>query len=69
MIVTNIIDWIDLGDNIQNLEVYAKKYLYRFLSMMRLLLNYKRFSILFYIFLMFVFFLQILIVTLTNMQI
>ena len=57
MIESNIINWIDLGDAMQNLDVYSKKKLVKFFNLIRILLNYKSFSIFFYFILQFFFFL------------
>ena len=48
MIESNIINWIDLGDSMQNLDVYSKKKLVKFFNLMRVLLSYKTFSIFFF---------------------
>ena len=45
MIESNIINWIDLGDAMQNLDVYSKKKLVKFFNLIRILLSYKSFSI------------------------
>ena len=56
MIESNIINWIDLGDSMQNLDVYSKKKLVKFFNFMRVLLSYKTFSIFFFLILKFFFF-------------
>jgi hypothetical protein len=66
MIESNIINWIDLGDAMQNLDVYSKKKLVKFFNLIRILISYKSFSIFFYAILQFFFFLQIMFITIIN---
>ena len=68
MIESNIINWIDLGDSMQSLDVYGKKKWIKFFNFMRILVNYKSFSVFFYIILQFFFFLQILMLNLINID-
>ena len=68
MIESNIINWIDLGDSMQSLDVYGKKKWVKFFNFIRVLVNFKTFSIFFYIILKFFFFLQILMLTLVNID-
>ena len=68
MIESNIINWIDLGDSMQSLDVYGKKKWVKFFNFIRVLVNFKTFSIFFYIILKFFFFLQILMLTLVNIE-
>ncbi len=68
MIESNIINWIDLGDAMQNLDVYSRKKLVKFFNLIRILLNYKSFSIFFYAILQFFFFLQIMFITIINID-
>lgn len=53
MIESNIINWIDLGDSMQSLDVYGKKKWVKFFNFIRVLVNFKTFSIFFYIILFF----------------
>ena len=68
MIESNIINWIDLGDAMQNLDVYSKKKIVKFFNLIRVLLSYKSFSIFFYAILQFFFFLQIMFITIINID-
>ena len=68
MIESNIINWIDLGDSMQNLDVYGHKKWLHFFNIMRVLVGYKTFSVFFYIILKFFFFLQIIMLTLANIN-
>ena len=68
MIESNIINWIDLGDSMQNLDVYAKKKLVKFFNLMRIILSYKTFSIFFFLILKFFFFLQLMMLTIVNVE-
>ena len=43
MIESNIINWIDLGDSIQYLDVYGKKKIVKIFNLMRVLISYKTF--------------------------
>ncbi len=68
MIESNIINWIDLGDSMQNLDVYSKKKLVKFFNLMRVILTYKTFSIFFFLILKFFFFLQLMMLTIVNVE-
>ena len=68
MIESNIINWIDLGDSMQNLDVYAKKKLIKFFNFMRVLLSYKLFSIFLYLILKFFFFVQLMMLTIVSIK-
>ena len=68
MIESNIINWIDLGDSMQNLDVYSKKKLVKFFNFMRVVLSYKTFSIFFFLILKFFFFLQLMMLTIVNIK-
>ena len=68
MIESNIINWIDLGDSMQNLDVYSKKKLVKFFNFMRVVLSYKTFSIFFFLILKFFFFLQLMMLTIVNIE-
>lgn len=67
MIESNIVNWVDLGDSLQNLDVYGKPKAIKFFNFVRVLMTYKNFGVFFYILLKFLFFLQIMMLTLTNL--
>ena len=68
MIESNIINWIDLGDSMQNLDVYSKKKLVKFFNLMRVILTYKTFSIFFFFNFKIFFFLQLMMLTIVNVE-
>ena len=41
MIESNIMEWIDLGDSIQIMEIYSKKDLVKFFNCFRIMSKYK----------------------------
>ena len=47
MIESNIINWIDLGDSMQNLDVYGHKKWIHFFNVLRVLVGFKSFSVFF----------------------
>ena len=59
MIEQNIIEWLELGDSIQKLNIYSKKSVYFFI-INYLLSQYSNFSEAFYLFIYLLFFLQII---------
>jgi hypothetical protein len=59
MIEQNIIEWLELGDSIQKLDLYNKKTLYLYI-MNYLLSQYSNFSLAFYLLFYLLFFLQII---------
>ena len=68
MIESNIINWIDLGDSMQSLDIYGKKKMIKFFNFIHVLVSFTNFSIFFYIILKFFFFLQIMMLTLVNLE-
>ena len=68
MIESNIINWIDLGDSIQYLDVYGKKKIVKIFNLMRVLISYKNFPIFLFLVFKFFFFLQILMLTTINVD-
>ena len=68
MIESNIINWIDFGDSMQLLEVYTKKKLIKFFNLMKVLISYKDFSIFFFIIMKFFFFVQVMMLTIVNID-
>ena len=68
MIESNIINWIDFGDSMQLLEVYTKKKLIKFFNLMKVLISYKDFSIFFFIIMKFFFFVQVMMITIVNIE-
>ena len=68
MIESNIINWIDISDSMQNLDVYGHKKWLHFFDIMRVLVGYKTFSVFFFIILKFLFFLQIIMLCLVNTE-
>ena len=68
MIESNIINWIDLGDSIQYLDVYGKKKIVKIFNLMRVLISYKNFPIFLFLVFKFFFFLQILMLTTINVE-
>ena len=63
MIEDNIINYIDLGETMQNLDVYSKKRLIFFFKIFEIMLSYKVNSQLTFILLKIIFFLQIIVVS------
>lgn len=67
MIESNIVQWVDLGDSMQSLEVYSNKKITYFFNLIKVLINFKKFSVFFYIILKCFYFLQIVMLSLTNL--
>lgn len=67
MIESNIVKWVELGDSMQNLDVYGKKKWINFFNLIKVLISFKKFSIFFYIALKCFYFLQIIMLNLTNL--
>ena len=59
MIESNIINWIELGDSMQKLDVYGKKKMITLFNFLRILMTYNSFSTTFFIILHFIFFIQL----------
>ena len=59
MIESNIINWIELGDSMQKLDVYGKKKMITLFNFLRILMVYNSFNTTFFIILHFIFFIQI----------
>ena len=59
MIESNIINWIELGDSMQKLDVYGKKKMVTLFNFLRILMTYNSFSTTFFIILHFIFFIQL----------
>jgi hypothetical protein len=68
MIESNIINWIEFGDSMQLLDVYTKKKLIKFFNLMKVLISYKDFSIFFFIIMKFFFFVQVMMITIVNID-
>ncbi len=66
MIDTQILQFIDIGDSIPNLDIYSKTRLIKFFNYFRIMNNYKPESILFILFCKFFYFFQFLIIPLIN---
>ena len=66
MIESNFINYIDLGDSLSNIDIYGKNLLLNFFSIFKTMLQYKPTNIFLYYFLKFVFFIQILSITIIN---
>jgi hypothetical protein len=59
MIESNIINWIELGDSMQKLDVYGKKKMITLFNFLRILMIYNSFNTTFFIILHFIFFIQL----------
>ena len=59
MIESNIINWIELGDSMQYIDVYGKKKTVKLFNFLRILMVYNSFTTFFFIILHFIFFIQI----------
>ena len=59
MIESNIINWIELGDSMQKLDVYGKKKMITLFNFLRILMIYNSFNTTFFIILHCIFFIQI----------
>lgn len=68
MIESNIVKWVDLGDSMQYLDVYGKTKWMKFFNLIKVLIGFKKFSIFFYIVLKCFYFLQIIMLNLTNLS-
>ena len=66
MIESNIINWIDLSDQMQNLDVYGHQRLLYFFNFMRVLCAFKNTNVIFHIVSKCICFLQILALSLVN---
>ena len=59
MIESNIINWIELGESMQYIDVYDKKKMIKLFNFLRILMIYNSFPTFFFIILHFIFFIQI----------
>ena len=59
MIESNIINWIELGDSMQKLDVYGKRKMITLFNFLRILMIYNSFNTTFFIILHFIFFIQL----------
>ena len=59
MIESNIINWIELGDSMQKLDVYGKRKMVTLFNFLRILMIYNSFNTTFFIILHFIFFIQL----------
>ena len=59
MIGSNIINWIELGESMQYIDVYDKKKMIKLFNFLRILMIYNSFPTFFFIILHFIFFIQI----------
>ena len=66
MIESNIINWIELGDSMQKLDVYGKKKTITLFNFLRILMIYNSFNTTFFIILHFIFFIQLAMLCLIN---
>lgn len=67
MIESNIVNWIELGDSMQTIDIYSRPKLMKFYNLIKILISFKKFSIFFYIVLKCFYFLQIIMLNLTNL--
>ena len=68
MIEANIINWIELGDSMQKLDVYGKKKMITLFNFLRILMTYNSFSTTFFIILHFIFFIQLTMLCLVGIK-
>ena len=68
MIESNIINWIELGDSMQKLDVYGKKKMITLFNFLRILMTYNSFSTTFFIILHFIFFIQLAMLCLVGVK-
>ena len=68
MIESNIINWIELGDSMQKLDVYGKKRMITLFNFLRILMTYNSFSTFFFIILHFIFFIQLAMLSLVDIS-
>ena len=68
MIESNIINWIELGDSMQKLDVYGKKKMVTLFNFLRILMTYNSFSTTFFIILHFIFFIQLTMLCLVGIK-
>ena len=68
MIESNIMEWIDLGDSIQIMEIYSKKDLVKFFNCFRIMSKYKPENRFFILFVKFFFFFQIMMIPIINLK-
>ena len=66
MIESNFINYIDLGDSLSNIDIYGKPFLENFFSIFKTMLQFKPTNIFLFYFLKFIFFIQILSITIIN---
>jgi len=66
MIESNVIEWLDFGDSIQTIDTYSKPKLVSLFRFFRLLVKNKSFPIIVEIVLLFIFFMQIWVMTMMN---
>ena len=59
MIESDVIEWIDYNDSIQNIDVYSKKFLIKLFGLLRYLLQNNNFPLAINIFFLIIYFLQI----------
>ena len=59
MIESNIINWIELGDSMQYIDVYGKKKMVKLFNFLRKIMKYNSFTTFFFIILHFIFFVQL----------
>jgi len=66
MIESNVIEWLDFGDSIQTIDAYSKPKLVSLFRFFRLLVKNKSFPIIVEIALLFIFFMQLWVMTMMN---
>ena len=66
MIESKIIEWLDFGDTIQNLDIYSKKYFLSLFRFLRILFKNKSFPIIINIIFIIIFYIQIWTISLIN---
>ena len=68
MIESNIINWIELGDSMQYIDVYGKKKTVKLFNFLRILMVYNSFTTFFFIILHFIFFIQLAMLSLLGVS-
>ncbi len=53
MIEGDILNWVDLGETMQYLDVYGHRTLIKFFNLIRVLMSYKSFGLFFHLFFIF----------------
>lgn len=69
MIEANIVEWLELGESIRCIEVYESKNWTKFFSLFKMMMSHKKFSLYLFLVLKFLFFLQIIMLNLTSVDV